>query len=223
MPGMALESGGGSDLSFIQSQTLDEKRHFVRTIEAARVPMILSDPGQRGCPIVCANDAFLNLTGYRRAEVVGRNHHFMYGEKTDPAAAAELGAAFRERRSAMAELVSYRRDGTPFLNAVVLSPLLSGGGDILYYFATYMDVTCRAAARIKVDETRAAAARERLSQLSPREAQVLKLLSDGLINKQVAHTLGLSTRTVELYRARLMSKLGVQSLPAAVRLFLEAA
>jgi two-component system response regulator FixJ len=44
----------------------------------------------------------------------------------------------------------------------------------------------------------------------------------GLPNKEVAHRLGISQRTVEGHRARAMDKLGVRTLPELVRLFLAA-
>ena len=62
----------------------------------------------------------------------------------------------------------------------------------------------------------------RISFLSPRERQVLQLLTAGKSNKEVARDLGLSSRTVEVHRARLMAHLGVGSLAEAVRLFVQA-
>jgi two-component system response regulator FixJ len=60
----------------------------------------------------------------------------------------------------------------------------------------------------------------RLALLSPREAEVLALLVEGAPNKIVAAKLGISPRTVEVHRAKLMEKLEVNSLPEAVRLHL---
>ncbi|MBK1661173.1 response regulator [Paracraurococcus ruber] len=67
-----------------------------------------------------------------------------------------------------------------------------------------------------------ARARERVKALSPRERQVLKGLVEGHPNKVVAHELGLSTRTVETYRAAIMDKLGCRSFAEAVRLAITA-
>ncbi|MGB3455263.1 MAG: response regulator [Litorimonas sp.] len=59
-----------------------------------------------------------------------------------------------------------------------------------------------------------------LQVLTPREREVAEALSHGLANKAVAHELGLSVRTVETHRARLMSKLGIKSVADLVRLML---
>ena len=61
-----------------------------------------------------------------------------------------------------------------------------------------------------------------LATLSPREREVLDLLVLGKANKEVADQLGLSTRTVEGHRARLMEKLACGSLAELVRLSLRA-
>ena len=58
--------------------------------------------------------------------------------------------------------------------------------------------------------------------LSPREAEVLAALVAGKANKVIAFELGISPRTVEVHRAHLMEKLGVRSLPEAVRIGLAA-
>ncbi|MBX9749676.1 MAG: response regulator [Roseococcus sp.] len=58
--------------------------------------------------------------------------------------------------------------------------------------------------------------------LSPRESEVLAALVAGKANKVIAFELGISPRTVEVHRAHLMEKLGVRSLPEAVRIGLAA-
>lgn len=54
-----------------------------------------------------------------------------------------------------------------------------------------------------------AAARRRLDRLTPRERQVLKLLIEGKISKEIADVLNVSVRTVEGHRRMLLSKMGV--------------
>ena len=57
-----------------------------------------------------------------------------------------------------------------------------------------------------------------LERLTPRELQVLSLVTQGISNKAVALDLGISERTVELHRGRGMKKLEVRTLPELVRL-----
>ena len=62
--------------------------------------------------------------------------------------------------------------------------------------------------------------RSRLSSLTNREKQVMDLMITGKHNKTVASILGISTRTVELHRARVMEKLHAKSLSDVVRVAL---
>jgi DNA-binding CsgD family transcriptional regulator len=55
---------------------------------------------------------------------------------------------------------------------------------------------------------------EGIAALSPREGQVLRLVADGRTSKQIAQHLVISPRTVEKHRARLMRKLGVNTIAA---------
>ncbi|MDO9223059.1 MAG: response regulator FixJ [Caulobacter sp.] len=62
----------------------------------------------------------------------------------------------------------------------------------------------------------------RLAELSPREREVLEGVVSGKANKIIAHDLGISPRTVEVYRANLMTKMGAASLSELVRMALVA-
>jgi two-component system response regulator FixJ len=74
----------------------------------------------------------------------------------------------------------------------------------------------------QADLRAAAQASQQLSSLSHRERQVLERLLAGRLNKQIASDLGLSVRTVEVHRARMMKRLGVRHLSEAIRLSLRA-
>ncbi|HWN51293.1 MAG TPA: response regulator [Xanthobacteraceae bacterium] len=61
-------------------------------------------------------------------------------------------------------------------------------------------------------------AAKRMAKLSPRERQVLDGLVAGRSTKQMAYDLGISARTVEVHRARMLARLGTHSLAEAIRL-----
>jgi two-component system, LuxR family, response regulator FixJ len=61
-------------------------------------------------------------------------------------------------------------------------------------------------------------AAQRIAKLSPREREVLEALVAGAANKVIAFDLGLSVRTVEVHRARMMDRLGTRQLAEAIRL-----
>lgn len=61
---------------------------------------------------------------------------------------------------------------------------------------------------------------ERIGRLTPRERQVMSLVSEGLSNKAIARQLDISPRTVEIHRAKMMEKMGASSVGALIRLVL---
>lgn len=81
-------------------------------------------------------------------------------------------------------------------------------------------------AAVQAQASEASAARQaetdrRVARLTPRERQVLGLVVDGRHNREIAQALGISPRTVEVYKARLMDKLDVERLPDLIRLTME--
>jgi FixJ family two-component response regulator len=60
--------------------------------------------------------------------------------------------------------------------------------------------------------------RERFELLAPRERQVMLRVASGCLNKQIAYELGISVRTIKLYRGQMMRKMGADSLADLVKL-----
>jgi FixJ family two-component response regulator len=63
--------------------------------------------------------------------------------------------------------------------------------------------------------------RERRDSLTPREREVLALVTSGKANKVMAADLGLSQRTIEIHRARVMEKMGASSVAQLVRMMMD--
>ena len=57
-----------------------------------------------------------------------------------------------------------------------------------------------------------------MQTLSERERQVLVRLADGQAHKEIAHELGISVRTVEVHRSRMLRRLGVKTVAEAIKL-----
>ena len=77
----------------------------------------------------------------------------------------------------------------------------------------------RQAARV-AGEARSDESERLLARLTPREKEVMDLVVSGRHNREIAEELGISARTVEVHKARMMSKLEVDGVPDLVRLCL---
>lgn len=184
-------------------------------IEASPVAAVLSDPRKPDNPIIACNAAFTALTGYERDEIIGRNCRFLSGENTEPSLTEELRAGIREKRPVLVEILNYKKDGTPFRNAVMVAPIFDAAGELEYFLGS----------QVEVDERRAQAseaARSRIEALSRRQKQILQMMATGKLNKQIAYELGLSERTVKMHRSAVLRALGMRTSADAIRLAVEA-
>lgn len=134
---------------------------FEQAMAQTRMAICLSDPKQPDSPIIFANRAFIELTGYAENEIVGRNCRFLQGEDTDPAAVRRIRAALEAQDVVVVELVNYRKDGSKFWNALHLGPIYDDNNELLYYFGSQWDVSDVHAAR--ADEAHAKAMSRELS------------------------------------------------------------
>ncbi|MCB2177427.1 MAG: SpoIIE family protein phosphatase [Actinomycetales bacterium] len=118
---------------------------LARAATASGLSFTISDPRLPDNPLIWVNPAFEDVTGYRAQDVLGRNCRFLQGPATDPAAAARISAAVHEGRTVAETLLNYRKDGTPFWNQVVISPVVDGEGQITHFVGIQADVTERVA------------------------------------------------------------------------------
>ncbi|MGX8013208.1 histidine kinase dimerization/phosphoacceptor domain -containing protein [Mesorhizobium sp. ORM8.1] len=132
---------------------------FAAAIRATHMSMIITDPRRADNPIVFANDAFLRLTGYERQEVMGKNCRFLQGPETDEAVVAEIRDAIAEGSDISVDLLNYRKDGSSFWNALYISPVSNDKGELLFFFASQLDVSDR-----KLSEHRMTADKEKFEK-----------------------------------------------------------
>ena len=121
----------------------DHNTIFFAAVKTTRMPMIVTDPNKPDNPIVFANPAFINMTGYGWDELVGRNCRLLQGPDTDRDTVAEIRRAVEQRQETSVELLNYKKNGAAFWNALFISPVFDAEGRLIYYFASQLDVTRR--------------------------------------------------------------------------------
>lgn len=139
-----------------------------RAAVASELSFAISDPRRPDDPLVWVNPSFTRVTGYTPDDVLGRNCRFLQGPDTDPAVVDHIRQALREGRTVADTLLNYRKDGTPFWNQVVISPVVDAHGNVTHHVGIQADVTERIALQQTRDQALAEARQvsERLQLLA---------------------------------------------------------
>jgi diguanylate cyclase (GGDEF)-like protein/PAS domain S-box-containing protein len=114
-----------------------------RAVQATENGIVIADARDPAHPVVYANSAFEQITGYAAAEIVGRNCRILQGGDGDQPGVAEIRRALAEQREARAVLRNYRRDGRMFWNEFRLAPVRDDAGTLTHFVGVLADVTER--------------------------------------------------------------------------------
>lgn len=192
---------------------------LLESILGSPIASVISDPRLPDNPLVAVNDAFCALTGYDREEIIGRNCRFLAGPATEPWLTDRIREGTRAHRPVLVEILNYKKDGTPFRNAVLVAPLFDAEGDLEFFVGTQVELMDGDPAP---DSNRRHEAVELVKQLSPRQREVLQQIAAGLRSKQISHRLNLSEKTVKMHRSLILSKLGTSNVADAIRVAVQA-
>ncbi|KAF2876933.1 hypothetical protein BDV95DRAFT_601344 [Massariosphaeria phaeospora] len=101
----------------------------------------LSDPSRPDNPIVFASEEFHRTTQYGVNYAIGRNCRFLQGPRTNRSSIARLRKAAEEGREVNEVFLNYRRDGSPFMNLLLMAPLVDSRGNLRYFIGAQVDVS----------------------------------------------------------------------------------
>jgi PAS domain S-box-containing protein len=182
---------------------------LTHAIEKAEVSIVISDMTRVGQPIIYVNNAFTNLTGYEKDEIIGSNCRFMQGDNTAQDDIAQLRQAIAERKPIETTLLNYRKDGSAFYNQLLLTPV-STNDTVTHYIGFQQDVTKKRKAEQFLEESKQRAeesARLKSSFLAGMSHEIrtpihgvsgiLQLLGKTKLNDDQRHYLSLATFSIE--------------------------
>lgn len=118
-----------------------ELRMLKRGVESSPHGILMVDAKQPDMPVVYANPAFKSITGYGDDEILGRNCRFLQGPETDPVNLEVIRTSLRNRTDADVVLRNYRKDGTPFWNRLLISPVFDNGNNCTHFIGIQQDIT----------------------------------------------------------------------------------
>lgn len=201
------------------AQTSGVTARLTALIADSPIASVISNPRLKDNPIVACNASFIELTGYTEDEIVGRNCRFLAGPATEPWLTETIRGGVRKHRPVLVEILNYKRDGTPFRNAVLVAPIFDEKGELEFFLGSQVELEADAPSP---NSNRRMAAAMLVKALTPRQREVLEQMATGHLNKQIAFTLGLSEQTVKMHRALLMQRLGASTTADAIRIAVEA-
>lgn len=199
--------------------TRSDRHPVLDSIRFSPIATVVSDPTQADNPLIAVNAAFCALTGYTEAEVIGRNCRFLRGPDTENGQTDKLRTAVYGQHSALAELINYRKDGSPFRNAVMIAPLFDDDGNLELFVGSQIEVLPEEGSIGLVRQQQAA---QIVDRLSPRQREILQQMARGFRTKQIAYRLSLSEKTVQMHRMLMFKKLSTSNAADAVRIAVEA-
>jgi diguanylate cyclase (GGDEF)-like protein/PAS domain S-box-containing protein len=114
-----------------------------RMLDSLGVAACVADAANPDLPLTYVNPAFEALTGWERADAVGRSARFLQGPDTDPRAVAEIRDALVRGEDCRVTLLNYRRNGESFWNQLTLTPIRSRSR-VVAWVATLVEATSAA-------------------------------------------------------------------------------
>lgn len=114
-----------------------------RAIQAVSQGILITDPTLPDNPIVYASRGFEGITGYTSLSVLGQNCRFLQGKDTDPDAVRAMREAIEAGREFSVEILNYKLDGSPFWNALFITPVRDDDGRLMHFVGVQADVTER--------------------------------------------------------------------------------
>lgn len=103
--------------------------------------LIITAIDGRNDKIVYANAAIYQHSGYRPDEVVGKTPRMFQGPDTSRATRSSIRAAVDAHQPILAEILNYKKDGTPFWTEMNITPILNDSGDATHMVSVQRDVT----------------------------------------------------------------------------------
>ena len=115
---------------------------LIRALAATSEISLITDAEQN---ILHASRSFTAITGYAEADVLGNNCRILQGPGTAPESAEAIRDALARGEKFQGEILNYRKDGSPFWNALKITPLCDDSGRVTHFVSVQRDISARMA------------------------------------------------------------------------------
>lgn len=162
--------------------TQNDRLTLLRAVESARNGIVLTDPSLEDNPIIYANPAFIELTGYDMDEIIGKNCRFLQGEDIHQENIANIKSAIAKGESITTIIRNYKKSGGLFYNELTISPVYDDNGVLVNFIGVQNDVTARMELEKRISDFYSMISHELRTPVSSINASLLAL-EDGSVTK----------------------------------------
>ena len=164
-----------------------------KVVDSAPEGVVVCDAVASDHPVIYANAAFANMSGYAVAALLGKNLRMLQGSDRDQDGRQRMREAVERGEPARVLMRNYRQDGALFWNEVVLQPVRDSSGRLTHFIAYYRDASERLKGGEKAAQGLPSWLREdRLTGLHSRAYFEELLQRDWLLAQRDAHEIALT-------------------------------
>lgn len=131
-------------------ETRNELKLRERALEASSNGKVIINSFLPGMPVVYANQAFFEMSGFDEDDIIDKDSSFLIGPDSAPETIEEIYSALLNKTEFKGEILSYRKDGSKFWCYITLSPVFDEKGELVYYICNMNDISALKDTEIKL-------------------------------------------------------------------------
>jgi len=207
---MTTQTGPSADeADDVAERVQAQERQRISDLALQTISQGVMISGPDGC-LQSVNAAFLAITGYCEAEVLGRTCAFLQGPGTDAVTRDAIRHAVLKATEFNGDILNYRKDGSTFWNELSISPVFNTSGQLIHFIGITRDITAR-----KLTEERLESYWYKLEQLVA--ARTTELSTALIESSQVTEQLKAEMRERQTIQERLRESEAYQRVQAELR------
>lgn len=127
------------------------RRILEKALSEVSLGVLMTDKSQN---VTYMNTGFTSLTGYEESDLLGKNCRILQGKETDRSIVARVKSEIDQGRHFDGEILNYRKDGTPFWNALLITAIHDDVGEHVGFLGIQRDISAKKTQRLLFDKAR---------------------------------------------------------------------
>ncbi|MDO1513899.1 PAS domain S-box protein [Maribacter confluentis] len=176
-----------------------------KALNAAGNGIVIVDAQKSNLPIIYCNNAFTEITGYNREEVIGINCNFLQNDDGDQDAISTMGNAIKNGEACRVLIRNYRKNGVMFWNDLSITPLFNENKNLTHFIGVQNDVTEIQRDKHQLEQYANILEEKVADRTKEIESTVQKLVENNLILEDQIYETKLAERKAQRSQAQLIA------------------